>query len=70
MKHQYHFGSPDAALRVAPKIRGLISDLDRVVRVLDSDIATEEERTGVSNPSSAAYPILAWMLTARRVNLT
>jgi hypothetical protein len=48
MKHQYHFGSPDsAALSEVAKLKVLIGDLDRVVRILDSHVSTEEERAGV-----------------------
>jgi hypothetical protein len=47
----------------------MISDLDRLVRVLDRDIALEEERAQVSDTSNASYPILARMLAARRDNL-
>lgn len=70
MKHQYHFGSAnDVVLGEAAQIRALISDLDRVVRILDSHIATEEQRAGVSDPFESAYPILARTLTARRDNV-
>ena len=70
MKQQYQFGSPQhAALRNTAKIRALIGDLDRVVRILDADIANEEERAGVSDPFNAAYPVLARTMTARRDNL-
>jgi hypothetical protein len=70
MKHQRHFGSAnDVALREVARISALISDLDRVVRILDCDIASEEERAQVSNPFDATYPILARTLTARRDNL-
>jgi hypothetical protein len=70
MRHQYHFGNPDyVARKEAAQISRLISDLDRVVRILDSDIATEEERAGTSDPSNAAYPVLARLMTARRDNL-
>jgi hypothetical protein len=70
MKHQYYFGSPNgAALSEAAKLKALMSDLDRVVRILESHISTEEERAGVSDPISAAYPILARVMTARRDNL-
>jgi len=70
MKHLYNFGSPNyAALNDAAKLRTLISDLNRVVRMLNCEIATEEERAGVLDPFNAAYPILARMLTARRDNL-
>jgi hypothetical protein len=69
-KHPYHFGSGiDGALREVAKIHSLISDLDRVVRILDSDISEEERRSGVSQPSDATYPSLARLLTARRDNL-
>jgi hypothetical protein len=50
-------------------ISALASDLDRVVRILDRDIATEEELARVFDPFDAAYPILARTLTARRENL-
>jgi predicted secreted protein len=70
MKQRYHFGSlHDAALRNTVRVRGLIGDLDRVVRILDADIASEEERAGVSDPFNAAYPVLARTMTARRDNL-
>lgn len=70
MKHQYHFGSSNAvAVREEARISALISDLVRGVRLLDSEIATEEERARVSNRFDAAYPILARTLTARRDNL-
>jgi hypothetical protein len=70
MKHQYHFGSPNyPPFKEVAKVSALISDLDRVARVLESDIAAEEERSGVSDPFDAAYPILARMMTARRDNL-
>jgi hypothetical protein len=41
----------------------------RLVRILDCDIATEEERAQVSDRSDAAYPILAGVRAARRDNL-
>ena len=70
MKHQYHFGSPNyAVLKEVAAVSALISDLDRAVRLLENDIATEEERAGVSDPFNTAYPIVARMMTARRDNL-
>jgi hypothetical protein len=47
----------------------LIADLDRIVHILDCDIATEEDRARVSDHSDAAYPMLARTLAARRKNL-
>jgi hypothetical protein len=70
MKHQRDFRSvSDVALREVARISALISDLDRVVRILDSDIATEEERVQLSDPFDPNYPVLARTLTARRDNL-
>jgi hypothetical protein len=42
---------------------------DRIVHILDCDIATEEDRARVSDHSDAAYPMLARTLAARRKNL-
>ena len=70
MKHQRHFGSSSgAAFREAVQIRTLMSDLDRIVRILDCDIAAEEEHAKVFDRSQAEYPMLARQLTARRDNL-
>jgi hypothetical protein len=69
MKHQRHFGTSDAALKEAAQISKMVSDLGRLVRILDCDIATEEERARVSDRSDAAYPILAREHAARRDNL-
>jgi septation ring formation regulator EzrA len=71
MKRQHHFEiQNETALREATKIRTLIVDLDRVVRILNCDIATEEERTRVFDRSDAKYSILARTLAARRNNLS
>jgi hypothetical protein len=70
MKHQRHFEmANDVALREAAQISTMISDLDRLVCLLDCDIATEEERARISDRSNSAYPILARTLAARRDNL-
>ncbi len=70
MRHQRHFEMANAtALREAAVIRNMMDDLERTVRLLDCDIATEEERVRVSDRSNAAYPILARTLAARRNNL-
>ena len=70
MKQQYHSKSPhDAVCNDAAKVRVLINELGRRVRILESDIAREEGLAGVSNPFNAAYPVLARMMTARRDNL-
>src|SRR5260370_15647570 len=70
MKHHPRFDiASEAASREAAKIRAMIGAIDRTIRILECDIATEEERVRVSNRSDAAYPILARMLAARRDNL-
>ena len=70
MRHQHQHESANA---IAPRqmswIAALISNLDQRAQLLDQDIATEEERAGVFDPSHHAYPILAGTLTARRDNL-
>jgi hypothetical protein len=69
MKHQRHFDASDVAFREAEQIRTLIADLDRLVQILNCDIASEEERAGVADRSEAAYPMLARTLATRRDNL-
>jgi hypothetical protein len=69
MNHQRHFDTSEVVLREAGQISTMISDLDRLVRLLDCDIAIQEERAGISDRSDVAYPILARTLRARRDNL-
>jgi hypothetical protein len=70
MRHQCHFErASDVAIREAAQISTMISDLDRLVRLLDCDITTEEERARISDRYDPAYPILARTLAARRDNL-
>ena len=70
MKHQRHFErASDATSREAAQISKMICDLDRLVRILDCDIATEEERARIFDRSDAAYPMLARTLATRRDNL-
>ena len=68
MKHQRHFERAIAG-RGALQIGELIADLDRIVHMLNSDIAAEEERAQVFERCQLEYPILARMLAARRDNL-
>jgi hypothetical protein len=67
MKHQRHFERATSA-RVALQIGELIADLDRIVHMLNSDIAAEEEWAQVFE-RQPEYPIRARMLAARRDNL-
>jgi hypothetical protein len=68
MKHQRHFERATAA-RGALQIGELIADLDRIVHMLNSDIAAEEEWAQVFERCQPEYPIRARMLAARRDNL-
>ena len=68
MKHQRHFEYGNRS-REALQTQSLIADIDRVVQIIDSDIAAEEEKAGVFNRSQAEYPMLARTLAARRDNL-
>ncbi len=70
MEHQSHFGSPKAAApNYGAKLGALINELYRRVRILESDIAREEDLAGVSDPCNAGYPALARVMAARRDNL-
>jgi hypothetical protein len=69
MKHQRQFDTSYATSREAVQISRMISDLDRLVRLLDCNIAIQEECAGISDRSATAYPILARSLAARRDNL-
>jgi hypothetical protein len=50
-------------------IQSMLEDLQRSVRILDCDIATEEASGGVSNAADPRYPMLAKTLVTRRDNL-
>jgi hypothetical protein len=47
----------------------LIADIRRVVAILNSDIAAEEEQARVADPRLPEYPLLARTLATRRDNL-
>ena len=68
MKHHRHFGSATPA-REALQTRVLIADINRVVQILDSDIAAEEEQARIFDRSQVEYPMLARTMAARRDNL-
>jgi hypothetical protein len=46
-----------------------MDDLDRILRLVEYDIAAEEERAGIFDRADAKYPVLARALVARRDNL-
>jgi len=68
MTHQRHFGTASPS-REAAQTRSLIADIDRIVQILDGDIAAEEKQARVFDPSQTGYPTLARTLAARRDNL-
>ncbi|MCA1453925.1 hypothetical protein I6F35_11945 [Bradyrhizobium sp. BRP22] len=50
-------------------IQTLLEDLQRSVRILDCDIATEEAAGGICDAADPRYPLLARTLSTRRDNL-
>ena len=68
MKHQRHFEDPPYS-REAEQTKSLIADLDRIVQIINVDVAGEEERAKVFDTTQPEYPILARALRARRDNL-
>jgi hypothetical protein len=68
MKHQGQLKRTDE-LREATQTRTLISDLTRIVDILNVDIWSEEQAAGVADPARTEYPVLARTLRARRDNL-
>ena len=70
MNMQRRFGISSAiALREDSTIRTLMDDLDRTMRLVECDIAAEEERAGIFDPADVAYPAMAITLATRRDNL-
>lgn len=67
MKHQGHVEGTATSREAL--IGELIADLDRIVRLLNNDIAAEEERARVFDRSSEKYPAFARTLLQRRNNL-
>ena len=68
MKHQRHFDRRSPSREVL-QTRILIADIDRVVQILDSDIAAGRQQAGVFDHCQAEYPMLARTLATRRDNL-
>ena len=59
----------ESAAREAAVISKILADLVRTVQLIESDIAVEEARAGISDRSDVKYPILARTLIERRDNL-
>ena len=68
MNMHRHFGISTTSLRDST-IKTLMDDLDRTMRLVEGDIATEEERAGIFDRADAAYPGMAITMAARRDNL-
>ena len=68
MNMHRHFGISTTSLRDST-IRTLMDDLDRIMRLVEVDIAAEEERAGIFDPADVAYPAMAIALATRRDNL-
>ena len=59
----------DERRRRVAQIESMIADFARMVVDLDREIASEEQRSGISDPSHYAYPTFARAAVARRANL-
>lgn len=66
MKHPYRSGT--SSLQDLQRHR-LIADIQRIVEILNVDIAEEEAQAGISDPTRPGYPTTARALIARRENL-
>ena len=51
------------------QIEMMTAEFNRMIADLDREIANEEKRTGISDPSHFAYPTYARAATGRRDNL-
>ena len=52
------------------QIEAMVAEFSRMSGELDREIASEEQRSGISDPSHFAYPTYARSARARRDNLT
>lgn len=52
------------------QIEAMVAEFSRMSGELDREIAAEEQRSGISDPSHFAYPTYARSARARRDNLT
>jgi len=59
----------ESAVREVGVLSRVLADLVRNVQLIETDIAAEETRAGVSDRSDVKYPILARTLIDRRDNL-
>jgi len=59
----------DEKRRKVVQIEGMIAEFDRMASDLEREIAAEQERAGIHDPSHFAYPTYAKAAIARRDNL-
>jgi hypothetical protein len=68
MKQQRHLGIVTATREVT-QAKALITDLYRLVDMLNVDIDFREQEAGVTDLARPEYPVLARTMRARRDNL-
>jgi len=59
----------DEKRRRVAQIESMVADFDRMASDLDREIATEQERAGIHDPTHFAYPTYAKAAIGRRDNL-
>jgi flagellar export protein FliJ len=59
----------DEKRRRVAQIESMVADFDRMAADLDREIATEQDRAGIHDPSHFAYPTYAKAAMGRRDNL-
>lgn len=69
MRHTFRSEGPSERVEELQTLR-LIAEITRVVDILNSDIADEEAKVGVTDPARPEYSVIARSLVARRANLT
>ncbi|WP_315831005.1 hypothetical protein [Bradyrhizobium prioriisuperbiae] len=70
MKPFIYFETPrNTVSREAAQISTMLADMEKAVRALDQEIASEEARTRINDPAHFAYPVAARSFMTRRANL-
>ncbi len=70
MKYQVYFETARSTeSREAAQIGTMLADMEKAVRALELEIASEENRVRIHDPSNFAYPVAAKSFMARRDNL-
>jgi hypothetical protein len=59
----------DLETRAVKQIKAMIDDMRRIVRLLSEDIAADEARVRIYDPTDIAYPWTAKSMGDRRTNL-